>query len=236
MKEIKITWRTNITDPSAKMFTFFIFVGMVMLIGIFSIQSIKGFPIISTHSPSPMTKILENKKIAMIIAFKDFRDEEYFIPKEIFKGKGAAVKTVSTQMGTAVGSQGGEVEVDITLDELDVINFDAIVFIGGAGAPKELDNEKSYGIAKETFLKNKILAAICISPTILAKSGVLTDKRATVWSSPLDKGAIQILEANNAIYDDRSVVVDGNIVTADGPKSAERFAEMISNLLERQED
>ena len=43
MKEIKITWRTNITDPSAKMFTFFIFVGMVMLIGIFSIQSIKGF-------------------------------------------------------------------------------------------------------------------------------------------------------------------------------------------------
>jgi len=39
----------------------------------------------------------QNKKIAMIIAFSNFRDEEYFIPKEIFEEAGFEVKTVSTK-------------------------------------------------------------------------------------------------------------------------------------------
>jgi len=186
-----------------------------------------------TSKEISMPKNLEGKKIAMIVAFRDFRDEEYFIPKEVLEKSGAEIKTVSTEKGTAVGSQGGEAEVDIKLTDLNVSDFDAIVFIGGSGAPKYLDNEISYQIAREAVSQGKILAAICISPTILAKAGVLSGKKATVWSSPLDKSAIKILEQNSVVYQKDSVVVDGRIVTADGPTAAEQFGKKLVETLDR---
>ena len=60
-----------------------------------------------------MPTALEGKKIAMIIAFKDFRDAEYFVPKEIFEKAGAEVKTVSDKLGTAIGADGGDTKVDL---------------------------------------------------------------------------------------------------------------------------
>ena len=50
---------------------------------------------------------LLNKKILMIIALRNFRNEEYFIPKEILEKAGMEVVAASTQRGIAVGSQGG---------------------------------------------------------------------------------------------------------------------------------
>ncbi len=176
---------------------------------------------------------LKHKKIAMIIAFRDFRDEEYFIPKEVLESAGAEIKTVSTEKGIAIGSQGGEANVDIVLSEIKVSDFDAMVFIGGPGAPKYLDNETSYKIAQDAVSQEKVLAAICISPTILAKAGVLSGKKATVWSSPLDKSGIKILEQNNAIYQKDAVVVDGKIITANGPAAAEQFGKKLVELLTR---
>jgi protease I len=171
------------------------------------------------------------KKIAIIIAFRDFRDEEYFIPKEVLEKAGAEIKTASTELGTAIGSQGGEAGVDIKLADLNVSDFDAVVFVGGGGAPKYLDNETSYKIAKDAVSQGKVLAAICIAPTILAKAGVLSGKKATVWSSPLDKSAIKILKENNVVYQDESVVVDGRIITANGPGAAEEFGQKIIEAL-----
>ncbi len=169
----------------------------------------------------------------MVIAFRDFQDEEYFVPKEILESAGAEIKTVSSKMGKAVGADGGEVEVDLLLHDSiqSISSFDAIVFIGGPGALKYLDNEISYRIAQKTISENKVLAAICISPTILAKAGVLKGKKATVWSSPLDKSPIKILEENGVIFEDLPAVVDGKIVTANGPKAAKEFAEAITKLL-----
>ena len=107
-------------------------------------------------------KALAGKNIIMVIAFRDFRDEEYFIPKEVFLAAGANVKTASNQKGTAIGANGGEVPVDLVVSEVDPANFDAVVFIGGSGALKNLDNEDSYNLAKETVSEGKFLAAICI--------------------------------------------------------------------------
>lgn len=176
-------------------------------------------------------KILENKKIAQIIAFRDFRDEEYFIPRNIFLQKGAKVKTVSDKEGIAIGANGGEAKVDLKLEELNIDEFDAILFTGGPGALDHLDKEISYEIAKKTLGSGKVLGAICISPVILAKAGVLEGKKATVWSSTLDKEPIKILEENGVIFVDERVVRDGNIVTGNGPAAAKEFAEKIIEVL-----
>jgi len=178
-----------------------------------------------------MENTLTGKRIAMIIAFKDFRDEEYFIPKEIFENNGAEVKTVSLELGKAVGSQGGETEVDLTIGDLDVSYFDAVVFSGGSGMAKLLDNQELQKIAQQAVSQNKLLGAICIAPALLAKAGVLEGKEATVWSSLMDKSAVKILNENKVAYREAPVVQDGNIITANGPQSAHQFGEKIVESL-----
>ena len=179
-------------------------------------------------------KTIENKKIVMVIAFQNFRDEEYFVSKEILEEAGAEVKTVSNQMGWALGADGGEVKTDLLISEIDMADFDGVVFIGGPGCLEYLDNENSYKVVKETVSQGKVLASICISPVILAKAGVLEGKKAAVWSSQMDKSPIQILEENGAIYYDESVVIDGKIITGNGPDAAEEFGEAIVEVLTKQ--
>jgi len=177
------------------------------------------------------TKPLKQKRIAMIIAKEDFRDEELFIPRSIFLQQGAEVKIVSEKKGKAIGSYGGVIDIDMDFDEFDVSKFDAIVFVGGAGASKYIEDDTCHQIAKKAQNLNKIIAAICIAPVILAKSGILKGKKATVWSSHFDKKPPKILKQEGVQYQPENVVVDGNIVTANGPQSARKFAQSIVELL-----
>lgn len=176
-------------------------------------------------------KSLEGKKAALIVAFRDFRDDEYFVPKKSLEDAGIEILTVSTKEGTAIGADGGEARVDFLLGNLVVSDFDAIIFIGGPGALGNLDNEESYRVAREAIENDKVLAAICISSTILAKAGVLEGKKATVWSNPLNKKPIEILQENGAIFEDEPVVVDGKIVTGNGPQAAKQFGETLVRVL-----
>jgi protease I len=179
-----------------------------------------------------MNNKLDDKKIAMIIAFRDFQDLEYFISKQVLRGAGIRVITVSTSLGIAIGADGGEAKVDLLLENLNPQDFDGIVFIGGGGCLKYLDNDKSYAIIQETIAKDRVLGAICISPVISAKAGVLKGKKATVWSSLLDKSPVKVLKETGADYQDEGVVIDGKIVTANGPPSAKAFGEALVRILE----
>lgn len=142
--------------------------------------------------------------------------------------------TISTSEGMAIGADGGEAKVDMLIDDVEIDNFHAVVFIGGPGCLKYLDNNSSYRLIKEAVFAGKVLASICISPVVLAKAGVLEGKKATVWSSPLDESGIKTLEDYGALYYNQPVVVDGKIITANGPASAKEFAQMIIRVLTSQ--
>ncbi len=173
----------------------------------------------------------ENKKIAMIIAYRDFRDMEYFIPKQIFEEAGIEVTTVSTDLGTAIGADGGDTEATALISELAPADFDALMFVGGPGMVKHLDDEILHFLAQQTLEFNKVLGAICIAPAVLAEAGVLENKKATVWSSSMDKNAVKTLKENKAIYQDQPVVVDGNIITGNGPDAAQEFAKTLTEMV-----
>ena len=175
---------------------------------------------------------LTNKKVVIIVASENFRDEEYSVPKEVLENRGVEVKTASNKSGTAKGAGGQEAAVDLLVSDIKPADFDAVVFIGGPGTLENLDNEISYNLAKATVEKGKILSAICIAPAILAKAGVLKDKQATVWASPLDREPVKILEENGAKYVGGKVVSDGKIITANGPLAAQEFGEAIIKAIE----
>jgi protease I len=174
---------------------------------------------------------LQGKKILLIIAFHDFQDHEYGKTREILENQGAEIKVASSEKPEAQGKFGTRVKVDLLLSETKVEEFEAVVFIGGPGAVDYREDPEALRLAKEAFSQNKILAAICIAPTILARAGVLQGKKATVWSGPGDKEPIRILEEEGAAFVDQEVVQDGKIITANGPGAAEAFAETISRLL-----
>jgi protease I len=179
------------------------------------------------------------KKIAIIIGPKGYQDTEFGVPYKFFKEQGATVDVYSTKKGLATGSAGGTFEVEHTLNELNVNNYNAIVFVGGPGTLAVRNDNNSTKIAKDAVTSNKTLGAICWSPTILAKAGVLKGKHATVWYGPdreFESLTSEYLESQGAKYTGQDVTVDGNIITANGPMAAQQYAEAIwKKLIEKQQ-
>lgn len=164
-------------------------------------------------------------KVLFIIANVGYQDHEYQKTKEILENSGIKVFTTAKNLGVAKGKFNSQTKIDLTLDEVNVNNYDAIIFIGGPGAYSYQKDESAHKLAKEAINKNKLLAAICIAPTILAYAGVLKNKNATVWNGD---GKQEILfKELNINYTGDTVTIDGNIITANGPPTAEEFAKTI---------
>ncbi|MEM4272348.1 MAG: DJ-1/PfpI family protein, partial [Candidatus Bilamarchaeaceae archaeon] len=100
------------------------------------------------------------KKIAMVIAPENFRDEELLVPKAHFEGKGMKVAVASTKKGPCRGARGAVVSSELTLDELDVPNFDAVLFVGGSGTPTIRKEPRAMEIAQEAAAQGKVVGAI----------------------------------------------------------------------------
>ena len=169
---------------------------------------------------------MPEKKAALIIAHQRFRDEELLEPKRILEEGGVGVTLVSTSLETATGMLGAKVKPDILLDDLKVEDYDAIVFIGGSGASEYWNNPKALEIAEEAAKAGKLVGAICIAPVTLANAGILRGKRATVFSSEVGK-----IKSKGAVYTGAGVEVDGNIITGEGPTSAEKFGRALLDAL-----
>lgn len=162
------------------------------------------------------------KKVVMIIAQDGFRDEELLQPKEILERNGIGVKVASTSLSSAKGMLGAEVKPDILVSDINIRDFDAIIFVGGVGASQYWDDPVAHNLIEDAVNANRIVAAICIAPVTLANAGILKGKRATVWSS--EAGQLKSAGAN---YTGRPVEKDGNIITASGPTAAREFGDEI---------
>ncbi|NIR87281.1 DJ-1/PfpI family protein [Candidatus Bathyarchaeota archaeon] len=165
----------------------------------------------------------------MIIAPRDFRDEEYKEPKAILEREGIKVVVVSTAAGTARGMFGTQVIPDTTVDKVNPAEFDAVVVVGGSGSQTYLwNNLKVHKIVQTLHQKEGLVAAICISPVVLAKAGLLKGRKATVFRTAT---TINELKKGGATISDAPVVVDGKIITGKGPEAAREFGTKIAESL-----
>jgi len=173
-----------------------------------------------------ITQERRNMKALMVIAPEGFRDEELFQPKQILEEAGVDVVVASTTLSAAKGMLGGSIVPDIKIDDVEVNDFDAIIFVGGVGASCYWDDPLAHKIIMEANSLNKVIAAICIAPVTLANSGILKGKKATVWPSEADS-----LKSKGAIYTGNPVEREGNIITASGPTAAKEFGKEIVQAL-----
>jgi protease I len=166
------------------------------------------------------------KNIAMIIARKEFRDEEYIKPREIFENQGFKVSVFSSTLGESKGRFGLVAKVDKLIDELNAKDFDALVFIGGGGASEYFDSPVTIKIAKDFHEGKKVLSAICIAPKILSNAGLLKGIRFCSFPSVKDD-----IIKEGGIYENKGVVISGKIITSSGPEHATDFAKAIVKML-----
>jgi protease I len=164
--------------------------------------------------------------ILIFLPAKNFSEEEYLIVKKVFEKTGKTLFVTSDSNNICSGDKGLKVSADINLFNVNEINFAALVLIGGKGIKEYRDNNLIQRIAKNFNKAGKVVSAICSAPIILANAGLLTSVSATCRSE--DRNELISIGIN---YKDTNVVNEGNIITANGPLSAELFAETILNMI-----
>jgi len=169
---------------------------------------------------------LEGKKVLMVIASSNFRDEEYAEPRKVLEAAGARITVASSSLNTSKGKLGLEVKPDILIGDIKESDYDGIVFVGGGGSKEYFDSPVAHKLAQNFFSHGKLTSAICIAPAILANAGLLNRKKATSFPS-----SAEILKAKGASFTGSGVECDGKIVTGVGPEAAKQFGEKLVEVL-----
>ena len=159
------------------------------------------------------------KKIAVIFA-NGMEEIEALTPVDLLRRAGIRVDTVSVCGEYPTGSHSVTVKADRIIEETDLLDYDGIVIPGGMpGATNIASNKKVISCIEKFIAQGKLVSSICASPAVvLASNGFLKGKKATCFPAP------DFISAMGESYTGSDVEVDGNLITANGPKSAMKFA------------
>jgi 4-methyl-5(b-hydroxyethyl)-thiazole monophosphate biosynthesis len=151
-----------------------------------------------------------------------FEEIEAIAAVDILRRAGFNVVLAGMPGTMITGNKGVKVIADMKFDDIDPGEFHALVLPGGQGSPMMGKSVKLMGMLRDFNEKKKLIAAICFSPMLLAREGILDNRKATVYPGnekklPKPRG--------------ERVVVDGNIITSQGPGTAMEFALKIVEAL-----
>lgn len=183
-----------------------------------------------------MNNKLQGKKVA-ILATDGFEQSELFEPKKALEEVGAEVSIVSLKSGEIKGwdetDWGKSIKVDLTIDEANSDDFDALQLPGGVMNPDKLrTEEKALNFVKSFFDAGKPVAAICHAPWTLINAGVVKGKEMTSYHT-----IRKDLENAGAKWVDEEVVVDNGLVTSRNPNDIPAFnKKMIEEIAEGKHD
>ena len=162
---------------------------------------------------------------ALLFFATGFEEIESMCIVDTLRRAGVTVVIAGLQKGPIVGSRGVQMIPDRLLDELTVEDFDAVILPGGSPGYINLGaDERVREMVKKAYKSGKLVAAICGAPSILGELGIVRGKRATIFP-----GKEAELIGAEPVSD--PVVVDGNVVTSQGPGTALQFAITLVELL-----
>jgi len=165
---------------------------------------------------------LSGKKIAILVA-DGFEQVEMTDPRAALDNEGADTRIVSVKSGQIQGmhhaDKGEKFDVDLTLDDTDPADFDALLIPGGLMNPDTLrSTPKALEFARHFFEEGKPVAAICHGPWVLIDAGVVRGRTLTSW--PAIKTDVRNAGGN---WVDQEVVVDNGLVTSRKPDDIPAF-------------
>ncbi len=145
-----------------------------------------------------------------------FEDIEALEPVDILRRAEIDVKTVGINSKVVTSSHAVTITADILIDEVNPGDMTMLVLPGGPGhtnldASQEVQELISYAAENNIYI-----AAICASPSIIGKRGLLTGKSYTCFPG-FEKFA------EGGIYSSEKAVLDGKILTGKGAGAAADF-------------
>ncbi len=166
------------------------------------------------------------KKIAVFIA--DGTEEiECLTPVDVLRRAGAQVDLISVSGNCTKCSHGISIVADQCVENVNLNIYDCLVVPGGMPGAVNISNNNSVIKALKTALESqKLVCAICASPAVvIAGNDLLKDRKATCYP------AKDFIDAIGKNYTTNDVEIDGNLITANGPKSAMEFSLKIAEAL-----
>lgn len=156
---------------------------------------------------------------AAILVADGFETIECLTMVDVLRRGGVRASLVSV-MSTreAVSSQQISIVCDFTFDEIDFDEYDYVVLPGGMPGTINLRRDERVCNVVREFAANKHVAAICAAPSILGELGLLVGRRATCFP-----GFEKAFPAGT-FAGKKTVITDGNIITASGMGQALPFA------------
>jgi protease I len=160
---------------------------------------------------------------ALILTADKFEDMELFFPYFRLLEEEIEVDIAAPEKGHIEGEHGYGLEIDKTFEEIQAQNYDILLIPGGSpdGAPSVVrKNITAQAIAKAFFNSNKPVSSICHGPWLLASAGVVKGRHLTsYWHD----GVPEDIKKAGGLYEDKEVVVDGNLVTSRYPGDLPAF-------------
>ena len=175
-------------------------------------------------------------KRVLIVATDGFEQSELMQPKQMLEEAGIETTVASLEDGEIKGWEDGEwgekVNVDLTVDEVAVSDYDALMLPGGQMNPDVLRmKENVINLVKDFDSAGKPIAAICHAPWLLVEADIVDGKTVTGWPSirtDLENAGGEVI--------DREVAVDGNLITSRNPDDIPAFTEALKDALAMAED
>lgn len=161
----------------------------------------------------------------MIYVFlaEGFEEVEALATVDVLRRAGLDVRTVGVSGSTVSGSHAIPVVCDVMIDDIQPDGcVDAVVLPGGMPGTLNLENnDKVNSFIDYAYAEGKYVCAICAAPSILGKKGMLNGKEAICFP-----GFEEYLYG--AKLSDKSVCVDGRIITAKACGVALKFGKVIA--------
>jgi protease I len=165
---------------------------------------------------------LSGKKIA-IITEDGFEEVELTSPKQALEQAGATVHVISPENGKVKAWDHDhwsiEVPVDVTLQNANPEEYDALMIPGGVMNPDKMRmNPGCVEFAQHFIDSGKPIAAICHGPQLLIETGALNGRTMTSYPSLKTD-----LENAGVKWEDKEVITDNGLVTSRSPKDLAAF-------------
>jgi len=152
-------------------------------------------------------------RVAIILA-DGFEELEAVAIIDVLRRSGIDVVSAGLTEGPVSSARDVKVIPDAIIDELNSDDFDMLVLPGGLPGSDNLNADTRVGdLIRDFNSKGKLTGAICAAPYVLGNAGVLEGKHATSYPSFKEK-------LGNVVYEEKTVVTDGNVITSRGPGTA----------------
>lgn len=165
-------------------------------------------------------------KILMFVA-NEFEDSELLYPRIRLMEEGMDVIVAGEKKGeTYKGKHGVPITADISLSDVSVKSFSALVIPGGYAPDKLRTNEHVKKIVKQFNQQQKLIAFICHAGWIPVSAGVIDGVKCTSYHTIKD----DMVNAG-AKWVDKAVVVDKNFISSRNPDDLPDYCQAIIKFL-----